>query len=251
MCHPLTLPVSFSAHGSHIGSIRLEAHRPTQLPLNSSFHFGASTRQYVLRERPSQKEAEEDCVPTLPECDSQVDVSRAECITHSHHTHCLCQDLTEYNTAHNRRISMLGIGETDPKPASASKRKAVTFNEEEDIINPEDIDPSVGKFRNLVHSALVPSTGPHKRARTHWASPSALPAPVHPTHASSSSPPFLLRSQRTGISLPNPAPDICSPESPLAEQADLSSGDPLDASQKKKYAKEAWPGRKSAGVGHF
>ena len=32
----------------------------------------------------------------------------------------------------------------------------VTFNEEEIIINPEDIDPSVGRFRNLVETTVIP-----------------------------------------------------------------------------------------------
>lgn len=41
-----------SAHGTYIGNIRLEGNKPTQLPVNSTFHFGASTRMYTLRERP-------------------------------------------------------------------------------------------------------------------------------------------------------------------------------------------------------
>lgn len=40
------------AHGTYIGNIRLEGQKPTQLPVNSTFHFGASTRMYTLRERP-------------------------------------------------------------------------------------------------------------------------------------------------------------------------------------------------------
>ena len=32
--------------------MRLESHKPTQLPIDSSFHFGASTRYYIIRERP-------------------------------------------------------------------------------------------------------------------------------------------------------------------------------------------------------
>lgn len=42
----------FEAHGTYIGSIRLEAHKPTQLAPDSTFHFGASTRHYVMRQRP-------------------------------------------------------------------------------------------------------------------------------------------------------------------------------------------------------
>lgn len=36
------------------------------------------------------------------------------------------------------------------------KRKGVQFNEDEIIINPEDIDPSIGRFRNLIQSTVVP-----------------------------------------------------------------------------------------------
>jgi len=30
----------------------LDGHKPTQLPIDSTFHFGASTRYYIIRERP-------------------------------------------------------------------------------------------------------------------------------------------------------------------------------------------------------
>jgi nuclear inhibitor of protein phosphatase 1 len=32
--------------------VRLEAHKPQQLFIDSELHFGASTRVYVIRERP-------------------------------------------------------------------------------------------------------------------------------------------------------------------------------------------------------
>jgi len=37
------------------------------------------------------------------------------------------------------------------------KRKAVNFNNEEDVINPEDVDPSIGKFRNSCSVTIIPS----------------------------------------------------------------------------------------------
>lgn len=43
---------NFSAHGTFIGNLRLEPHKPTQLQIDSTFHFGASTRYYIIRERP-------------------------------------------------------------------------------------------------------------------------------------------------------------------------------------------------------
>lgn len=68
------------------------------------------------------------------------------------------QNLTEFNTAHNRRISMLGIGEDEANPRGRKRHKYnISFKDEEDIINPEDIDPSVGKFRNLIQTTVVPT----------------------------------------------------------------------------------------------
>ena len=51
---------------------------------------------------------------------------------------------------------MLGIPDEEP---FRRKRKigSVSFNDEEEIINPEDVDPSVGRFRNLVQSTVIPS----------------------------------------------------------------------------------------------
>lgn len=43
------------AHGTFIGSIRLENKKPQQVPIDSHLHFGASTRVYIIRERPQNK----------------------------------------------------------------------------------------------------------------------------------------------------------------------------------------------------
>lgn len=76
-----------TAHGTFIGSIRIEANKPTQLPIDSMFHFGASTRNYILRERPTtgarpimeelEKNAEESegGLLGLPETETELDVS--------------------------------------------------------------------------------------------------------------------------------------------------------------------------------
>lgn len=70
-----------STHGTFIGSIRLEAHKPTVVQIGSIFHFGASTRFYTLRERPktSQNIVEDiplsDQISGLPENQDDVDVS--------------------------------------------------------------------------------------------------------------------------------------------------------------------------------
>lgn len=67
--------------------MRLEAHKPTQLHVNSTFHFGASTRRYILRERPSagqrnsimedipMNETSDGALLGLPETQTELDVS--------------------------------------------------------------------------------------------------------------------------------------------------------------------------------
>uniref|UniRef100_A0A8C4LSB5 Nuclear inhibitor of protein phosphatase 1 n=1 Tax=Equus asinus TaxID=9793 RepID=A0A8C4LSB5_EQUAS len=41
-----------STHGTFLGHIRLEPHKPQQIPIDSTVSFGASTRAYTLREKP-------------------------------------------------------------------------------------------------------------------------------------------------------------------------------------------------------
>lgn len=79
----------FTAHGTFIGSMRIESHKPTQLPIDSTFHFGASSRQYIIRERPQNamrpilEELEEEAKTEsyqdggllgLPETEMELDV---------------------------------------------------------------------------------------------------------------------------------------------------------------------------------
>lgn len=81
--------MNVAAHGTFIGSMRIEGEKPTQLPVDSVFHFGASTRHYVLRERPQgaprsileeleeQAKAEQDGAHGLPESEMELDVNLA------------------------------------------------------------------------------------------------------------------------------------------------------------------------------
>lgn len=71
-----------STHGTFIGSVRLESHKPTQLQIGATFHFGASTRKYILRERPSGTRLIQEEIPMdvtdgtllgLPETQSELD----------------------------------------------------------------------------------------------------------------------------------------------------------------------------------
>ncbi|XP_075168862.1 nuclear inhibitor of protein phosphatase 1 [Haematobia irritans] len=292
-----------STHGTFIGKMRLEAHKPTQLHVNSTFHFGASTRNYILRERPSAGQRNNNIMEDIPMSESSdgallgLPESQTE-----------LDNLTEYNTAHNRRISMLGIVDDIRKNKNPRKRRNVTFNDEEIIINPEDIDPNVGRFRNLVQSTVVPvkrarydgsnmgiSSSTTTHANNHQIfqqnyqehtknlhSPNSptnsaanvtapslyqgLPAATHETSSGrndiATGP--LVIGAKLGLLLPNPAPDVTpviNDPSPIANSsnsqklaianANVRYEDPMNTDrsgtsgpQKKKYAKEAWPGRK-------
>lgn len=70
-----------------MGSIRLDANRPMQLPIDESFHFGASTRTWILREKPN--------VPS-----NVMDTS-------------LNTSSTENNDADTSSVSLLGLPEAE------------------------------------------------------------------------------------------------------------------------------------------
>ncbi|KAJ9578396.1 hypothetical protein L9F63_005385 [Diploptera punctata] len=252
-----------STHGTFIGSLRLESHKPTQLPIDSTFHFGASTRYYIIRERPQTgarpiieelektSEEAEGGLLGLPETETELD------------------NLTEFNTAHNRRISMLGIPDEEIRPTSRKrKKKSLTFSEEEEVINPEDVDPSVGRFRNMIHTTVIPTkrqrvdgvgvtsglTNPtDDQSHGGVSNPMSSTSPTGVTPSSSGSTPLLFSSalaSRLGLALPNPAPEVEMAPAPLPPTV-MPQGGPLAATaelahepKKKKYAKEAWPGKK-------
>ncbi|CAL1278267.1 unnamed protein product [Larinioides sclopetarius] len=251
-----------STHGTYIGSIRLEAHKPTQLPVDSKFHFGASTRIYILRERPQkagrtmsddlEKKSEEleGGLLGLPESETELD------------------NLTEFNTAHNRRITMLGITDEEIKPTTRKRKSAsVRFSTEEEIINPEDIDPTVGRFRNLVQSAIIPNkrqreetanlfgSGLSSNSNKRMAQSFHTVNDIHRSDSGHGTMSTLFTpslSVKLGLHLPNPAPDIDLEQTEVVPDYTVTIPNPTVPNEsnisqepkKKKYAKEAWPGKK-------
>jgi len=248
-----------STHGTYIGNFRLEKNKPTQLPVDSVFRFGESTRRYVMRERPQtrHKPVMDELEKTgteadggllgLPETENELD------------------NLTEFNTAQNRRISMMGI----PKEETFIKKRRkihITFNEEEDVINPWDVDPSIGRFTNLVQSTVIPKaskqqsqgfglgqapTMEHKHQKV--MSSEARQQNLYEEDEEEAAPFSTTLSSSLGLNLPNPAPEIDmeAKNNPGAEGGGVkrSIGEIVDEDapaipKKKKYAKEAWPGRK-------
>lgn len=163
---------------------------------------------------------------------------------------------------------MLGITDDTEKRNTNRKRKkkGVSFNEDDEIINPEDIDPSVGRFRNLVQTTVIPATIKRQKLNDSIGIPTSefksprtiqstvpglyqdLPPPDISTTSSSMSI-YSSLSSRLGMVLPNPAPDVdmgqgFTQPTPFVPPA-ANVADSLEP-KKKKYAKEAWPGKKPA-----
>uniref|UniRef100_A0A674D6Z6 Nuclear inhibitor of protein phosphatase 1 n=2 Tax=Salmo trutta TaxID=8032 RepID=A0A674D6Z6_SALTR len=263
-----------STHGTFLGRIRLEPHKPQQVPIDSTMSFGASTRVYTLREKPQTQtntipggevKAGEDeelkGLLGLPEEETEL------------------ENLTEFNTAHNKRISTLTIedGNLDiVRPKRKRRSSRVSFSEEEEVINPEDVDPSVGRFRNMVQTAVVPikkrkmeghaTLGLEDsvaRRMQNFPFSGGLYGDLPPTIGEAGSLPPMAQGGATilgGLPLvfPNPAPEVdLSPTSASAQpfvtpspavNLALAPGpytaEAVNEPRKKKYAKEAWPGKK-------
>jgi len=251
-----------STHGTYIGNFRLEANKPTQLPVDSTFRFGESTRKYIMRERPKalhrpiMEELEKAGTEAdggllgLPETENELD------------------NLTEFNTAQNRRISMMGIPKEPDNFVKKRRKIHITFNEEEEVINPEDVDPSIGRFRNMVQTTVIPKAARHQESGFGLNHPSSDHKRLQVVSPGGTVKPGLYDDVETGVfsttlssslglSLPNPAPDIDMGVTSTGPPSNATSGTKGDKRphgeiidtdenlpKKKKYAKEAWPGRK-------
>nr|XP_020462082.1 nuclear inhibitor of protein phosphatase 1-like [Monopterus albus]XP_020462083.1 nuclear inhibitor of protein phosphatase 1-like [Monopterus albus]XP_020462084.1 nuclear inhibitor of protein phosphatase 1-like [Monopterus albus] len=214
--------------------------------------MSASTHVYILGEKPqTQGSIEEEGLP-----ETELD------------------NLTESNTTHNKHISSLTIEEGDLDIQRPKRRRSshVSFSDEEEIINLEDVEPSVGCFRNMIQTAFVPK----KKKKTQDHSSLGLEAAVcgmhglpvsgslygdlPPTshegathhHTASQGPAAILGG--LPVPLPNLDPDMdVTPtlaEPPITLNSSSAPGpytaEPLNEPHKKKYAKEAWPGKKPA-----
>ncbi|KAM3187622.1 hypothetical protein ACTXT7_001970 [Hymenolepis weldensis] len=278
-----------SVHGTFIGRIRLERDRPQKVAIDSEIHFGASKRIFIIRERPNQanvssiiRNASDDPNSSLQDGESSLPKGEDE-----------LEQLTQFNTAKNRKIEVI----TDinmPTPVVKQGRKnplnqrlSVHFSEVlEEVINPEDVDPSIGRFRNLVQETFIPFKNKHEGADIGIIAPK--PVPQTPTLnsrdeelsneadeklASTNNPSFSLAA-KLGLPMPNLAPDIDSLEpvsltslhrpkpvfAPRLSAEDIMGGPLLKTGEKrrnsesesmdgefpkkKKYAKEAWPGKR-------
>ncbi|KAJ8340863.1 hypothetical protein SKAU_G00331540 [Synaphobranchus kaupii] len=163
------------------------------------------------------------------------------------------ENLTEFNTAHNKRISTLTIEEGTldlQRPKRKRRNSRVSFNEDDEVINPEDVDPSVGRFRNMIQTAVVPM----KKKKLEGQNALGLDDSGGRRLQS-----FPFSGGLYGDLPPasHEAPSIGAPDvdlSPAATQPPVILNlaptpgtyisESLNEPRKKKYAKEAWPGKK-------
>lgn len=268
-----------STHGTFLGNVQLEAHRPMQLVVEDVFSFGASTRSWVLRQKPN--------VPAPISADTSLNMSVSSEVSNENDTSNLSllglpeaenelNDLTEFNTAHNRRISTLPMDEANiMNPLKLKRRKepvSVIFSADPDeIINPEDVDPSVGRFRNLISTEIII---PNKKARKRSADDEIeneitdanigktqdfLTAELYPDMPSSNITISPI-TPKTVFPKISSAPDVEEPDElvkvplpstvqklfTMVEETEKSTLAPAP-STKRKYVKEAWPGRRQKG----
>jgi nuclear inhibitor of protein phosphatase 1 len=262
-----------STHGTFLGNVQLECERPMQLAIDDTFSFGASTRSWVLRQKPNVQTnlgdtslnsstvsdaggVENDSnlsLLGLPEAENELD------------------DLTEFNTAHNRRMSTLPMDKADHQ-LKRRKTTSVSFSADGDeVINPEDVDPSVGRFRNLISTEIIVPTKKQKLSTTTDSTAANdnadsqigktqdfVQAELYPdlnTNTITSAP--SVKSLLPKISS---APDVEEPNKeeirvPLPSSIQtlfpIEKPQPITSSSlpstKRKYEKEAWPGRKPKG----
>ncbi|XP_041436856.1 protein phosphatase 1 regulatory subunit 8 L homeolog isoform X1 [Xenopus laevis] len=178
-------------------------------------------------------------------------------------------NLTEFNTAHNKRISTLTIEEGNidiQRPKRKRRNSRVTFNEDDEVINPEDVDPSVGRFRNMVQTAVVPV----KKKKTEITGSLSLEDSVGrrvqnfpftgglygglpPTHAEGGAQTAGGHGTALmgGMPFPNLAPEVdLAPTTATVAPITVApaptsfTAEAVNEPKKKKYAKEAWPGKK-------
>nr|XP_002736759.1 PREDICTED: nuclear inhibitor of protein phosphatase 1-like [Saccoglossus kowalevskii] len=251
-----------STHGTFLGTIRLEGSKPQQVPIDSTLRFGASTRSYAIREKPqtiaksamkTDKEEKENSVMDelhggllgLPEEETELD------------------NLTEFNTAHNKRLGVAGNvedtgGTTDiTRPPLKRKRKNshVSFQDGEEVINPgkgnkkktESVpNPSMAEnitrrlqsfsYTRSLYADLPASSD--EQMQISPTSPTTPPTGPYPTTPGGASFNFV----------PNLAPEVgpsVEPTSPSQAQAAPVTVGLKDMEPRKKFfPKEAWPGKK-------
>uniref|UniRef100_H3A6Q4 Nuclear inhibitor of protein phosphatase 1 n=1 Tax=Latimeria chalumnae TaxID=7897 RepID=H3A6Q4_LATCH len=243
-----------STHGTFLGHIRLEAHKPQQVPIDSTVSFGASTRMYTLREKPqtlpSSVKGEEKAVEDeelkgllgLPEEETELDVS--------------CDNIGK------GPINLLSVVTSK----EGKKNTFVLALRPCLLINSETVGPGLNHFRvffNVLKKklerpgalSLDESVG---RRMQNFAYSGGLYGGLPPTHSDAGSQAHSNLGTALIGGLPMPFPNLA-PEVELTPPTvpttavinptpnpGVFNAEAGNEPKKKKYAKEAWPGKKPA-----
>ncbi|KAI3386844.1 hypothetical protein SNEBB_000370 [Seison nebaliae] len=184
-----------STHGTFIGTHRLESNVPQQLEFGREFQFGASTRQYIVRERPNiGGNTNADSTTINDDLCSRTNDTSQEIHPTLKMDEDELQNVTEFNTAHNRRLTQFidvltsstnnsqktaislskgnsGSVTTTLNKKKNRKRKNVHFHEEEAVINLNEVTPNMGKFGCLANVTMIESS---KKVRLSEPEPQSL-----------------------------------------------------------------------------
>ncbi|CAD5206639.1 unnamed protein product [Bursaphelenchus okinawaensis] len=204
-----------SSHGTFVKGVKVSSSQPVFLEYNDGFRFGASSRSYIIREKVAQLTHSDQADVPLPETETEVD------------------NLTNYNTMQNKRLPQIPCTVEECRKKKRPRNKVV-FLQEEEVINPEDVDPTVGRFRNLIQTAVINNKGT-KRTATSNISPTKKKI-IKPARDGDDG---NLYSSVLGDFSISSAPSLDMYSMKPASVALNAASD----SSKKKYAKEAWPGK--------
>lgn len=236
-----------STHGSFIGSIKLDPQTPKQMLVDQSVHFGASSRTYTLRERPQGTQALYSIQGENKQLQELLGIENEKEL----------DDLTEFNTAHNKRVVIATAGDKteQPKTRRQSSSGRLSFNDETDVINPEDVDPSIGRFRNMIATSIVVPTSINLPTNTSTLYDSSRDQQQKDNSSNNISltSPTKTPTKPTASYLPvvNSAPeplDLSINVKPAAPEPFTRTEADDSEPKRKKYAKESWPGRKQQGT---
>lgn len=221
-----------STHGTFIGNLRLEPKKPQQIPTGSVLRFGASSRSYVIRDTIQMKNITQGEAENInfgdgvvPEDETQLD------------------ELTEFNTARNRCIPFTPDMQNLEKNGKRKHKKtlSVHFNPKEIILNLEDVDPTVGRFRNLCQTTFI-----SKKAKIDFeAQPYQREMQVENVF-----PKENAEEHNFSIRI-NSAPEISEVKNIEVVKKPLVKTVSAANQERKNYVKESWPGRNPASVQSF
>lgn len=225
-----------STHGTYIGRKKIEPMCPVMLELDCSIKFGASTRIYILKDK-SSLSIEDQHIPIYSSHKLLVNKSSSFTKIYSEFDSEM-EKCTMKNTDNNKIINCNFSDNYKIKKKSNKKNLNIKFSDESIIINPEDVDENIGKFRNMVQYTII---GSNKIMTETVDGAMKIPSDSHHKNIID----YQLNFSKNCI---NSAPNVEDPNfkftpAPKRINSLLTNQENVDK-KRKKYAKESWPKRK-------